>query len=995
MPIEVTTVAHGAAAFDALAAAVRAAKDGDPLRPVAVVVPTNTAGVTARRAIGRRGGAAAVEVLTVYRLAELLGAPTLLAEGRRPVSTPVVDLAVRQLLARSPGLYAGVATHPSTIVALRDLYREIRMAGTEGFTRLGRTERGREPARVVGELARVLTPDWYDEADLLVSATERAATGLAQRLTRLVVHLPERLSPLAERLLRAVGAAGRIQLVVGLTGEPAADDPVTSLVERLTGAPCPPPAVPIPGPAGTVEVVSTTDADDEVRLATRAVVDAARRGTRFDRMAVVWPADRPYARLVEHHLTAAGVPWNGRPGAHVSERMVPRLLAELLELDRRGVRRAELMNLLGEIPARRPDGHPVPVTAWERLTRRAGVIRDSDWDVRLPAYVGERQRDGRWVDDDAAEQVGRFVTELRQALGDPGERRTWTGWRDWTEALLDHWLGKGYLAGLTGDEREAWEAAQRILDRLADLDTLGGQAVTRAELRATFVAELEVVPPRRGAVGDGVHVGTLGGAAGLDVDMAVVLGAREGLLPPIPAADPLLGEAERRAAGLPTSEERTALVHHHLLAVVGPTPRVTITVPRGDLRAASLHHPSRWIAGIGTRRDIDSHAHGLATVEFPVSAAEHRARQLWVLARAGGDIRDHPAHHDDVVLRRAVAMLDARAGVGMTEYDGDLSSRPTPPFIGPVSPTAIEQWVKCPHAYFVAHVLGVYEVEEPADIITVSALERGRAIHDAIDRLQQAVLRGDVAPPGPDGWTPAHQALLHELAEDVADDLEARGVAGRAATWATARPLIIEELGRWIEVDRQHWGDRRLLLSEQHFGGPDETPVDIELPDGRRLAFVGAIDRVVELPDGTLLVTDHKTSKVEDLDQVATDPTVGGTRFQLPVYAAAARALLGRPEAPVRAEFAFFSRGRFARHGVTFGDATWAQVRADLAQVVAGIDAGVFPSRPKAPGFQRWVDCACCDPDGLGTAERFAEWERTRTDPRLPRWFPTETPLTA
>ena len=137
MPITITTTAHGAPALDALAAAVRAAKGGDPLAPVAVIVPTNTAGVMARRALGRRGGAAAIDVLTLYRVAELLGAPSLHAEGRNPVSTPVVDLAVKRVIHDTPGLYAGVNHHPSTVVALRDLYRELRIAGPGVADRAG------------------------------------------------------------------------------------------------------------------------------------------------------------------------------------------------------------------------------------------------------------------------------------------------------------------------------------------------------------------------------------------------------------------------------------------------------------------------------------------------------------------------------------------------------------------------------------------------------------------------------------------------------------------------------------------------------------------------------------------------------------------------------------------------------------------------------------------------------------------------------------------
>ena len=102
VPIEVTATAYGPATFDALAAAVRRVKHGDPLVPMSVIVPTNTAGVMARRALGRRGGATAIDVLTLFRAAEVLGSPTLLARGRKPVSTPVVDLAVKQVLARSP-----------------------------------------------------------------------------------------------------------------------------------------------------------------------------------------------------------------------------------------------------------------------------------------------------------------------------------------------------------------------------------------------------------------------------------------------------------------------------------------------------------------------------------------------------------------------------------------------------------------------------------------------------------------------------------------------------------------------------------------------------------------------------------------------------------------------------------------------------------------------------------------------------------------------------
>src|SRR5690606_24532234 len=101
----------------ALRDAVSAAKAGDALAPVTVVVPTNHVGVTARRllASGALGGVAsggtgvaAVGFVTAYRLAELLGAASLAAAGRRPVSTPVIAAALRRALADDPGIFAPV-----------------------------------------------------------------------------------------------------------------------------------------------------------------------------------------------------------------------------------------------------------------------------------------------------------------------------------------------------------------------------------------------------------------------------------------------------------------------------------------------------------------------------------------------------------------------------------------------------------------------------------------------------------------------------------------------------------------------------------------------------------------------------------------------------------------------------------------------------------------------------------------------------------------------
>ena len=248
------------------------------------------------------------------------------------------------------------------------------------------------------------------------------------------------------------------------------------------------------------------------------------------------------------------------------------------------------------------------------------------------------------------------------------------------------------------------------------------------------------------------------------------------------------------------------------------------------------------------------------------------------------------------------------------------------------------------------------------------------------------MLSGRLEPPGPDGWTDEHLAALLRAGADVADLLEARGRTGREAFWANARKELLAALDGWLRFDAEHLrGGRRAGVRAAL--RRRRARAASAIAGGRTIGFHGSIDRVDELPDGTLVVVDHKTGKRDALAKLsADDPTLGGTRFQLPVYAAAARAVLGRPDAPVEAAYTFF-RPSFGRVPLVIDDAVSQRVADELARVVDGIEAGLFPARAERPGWRMFPGCWYCEPDGLGTATRWAEWERKRHDPLLAPWF--------
>ncbi len=89
----------------------------------------------------------------------------------------------------------------------------------------------------------------------------------------------------------------------------------------------------------------------------------------------------------------------------------------------------------------------------------------------------------------------------------------------------------------------------------------------------------------------------------------------------------------------------------------------------------------------------------------------------------------------------------------------------------------------------------------------------------------------------------------------------------------------------------------------------------------------------------------------------------------------------------VRAEYSFFAAGKYKRVGYTFTPEIWAEVGRWLDHVVDGIESGLYPPKPERPTWRSFAPCAYCEPDKLGTAERWSEWDRKRHDPRLQRWF--------
>lgn len=1011
--------AFGRAARTALEGLVGAAKGDDPLQPVTVVVPSNYAGLSLRRHGAHFGAAGApglvnVRFLALNRVAELLGAPFLAEPDRVPLTPEARHEAARVALADSPGVFAPVVGHPSTVRALVAAFADLRLADDATLDRLA--EAGPRAASVVAcyRRFRVLAAATYDDEDQLEAAAALVAEhGVPADLGALVLFCPERLSPGAHRLVASFAAHAFIGAVVGLTGDDAADAPARALAAVLA---------PYLGPAEDAgpavlrladRVVSAPDPESEVREVVRALVERVDAGGTLHDVAVAWRVDEPHARLLHERLGEAGIPVYGPSTRRLADTVTGRTLMGLLDITDRDLRRDDVIALLAGTSIREvPGGAPAPVVRWDRLTRDAGIIAGApQWADRLARRRAELVIDA--ADADRLERkvgeidgLARFVAELAERA--TASLTTWAEWCKWATGLVDRYLGE---PPRSWPEAEV-DAHHHVLDRLAALGALSSAApVDRATFRAALAEELDRSIGHVGRFSVGVLLCPLRSLRGTDFDTVFVVGAAEGHLPPPPRDDPLLPDRERAVTGGQVELRATSAAREradYLAALAGARTECALTWSRADPVGQRLLLPSRWVvetvraltgSAISARElaeatpgavpgllVIESFAAGVARPAPAISLGELELKVLDHARAAGSDPGRHALAAANPTLAHGFRAVRARSEARFTEFDGVVGPRPglLPNPDRPLSPSRIEAWAQCPFRYFLANLLRLRRREAPEEIDTIDPRTRGSLVHKVLeDFVDETPDR--TAPDQP--WSPAERARARAIAEEQCDAAERAGKTGRPLLWQLERARILREVSRTLDADERIRAERGLVTlgTEIHFGSGPEDPLPaltLELP-GAAVTFRGTIDRIdaAPEPDGVVTVYDYKTGSTTGYNDLDDDPVAQGTKVQLAIYALATERAF--PGHPVHAAYWHTAQpaGKELR-GFALDEAGPRALEV-LSTVAGGVAAGTFPaySGKENPFFGSFDECGFCDFDHLCSPDRERSFEAKRRDP--------------
>ena len=1017
---------------------IRSAKNGDPLAPVTVVSPSRYASLSLRHNLGRQGFAN-VKFIELPMLAELLGAAAL--AGRHPLTGVLQSILLRQVLEQDDGLLAPVRGHPSTQDSLQSSFGELRRL--DGKVRARLEVRGGVPgevARLYREHRMAASEEWYDVEDLAVAAADAVRQDAAPALVdlgQIVFYLPRRVSPAQTTLIEALAEQGRCAMVLGLTGDEAADGPAREMARALA------PVLGDPHQAGEggdglsvlpgdAHIHVSPSTHEELRWAIRGIAEeATRNGTPFHRMAILYRMENPYGSLVRDELQLASLPMAGPGRDSLADTGVGRTLMGLLELSDGGFTRIDVMSWITGCPVRPPGaGHSgFNPSRWDSLARRAGIVGGLDqWRDRLQGHAQKlvedaerRETDGEITEARAyrmREEAGTagailtFVEKLAVDVSPPAAGSSWTAYCDWAGRLLEEYLSPGIPDSGTGLR----ERIDRMLDELRGADRVR-PSTTFQEFRSSVYDALRAVVGHLGATGQGIFVSPFAAAVGMSFDVVWLVGMIEGGTPPSLAPDPLLPEQVwREAGGPPRMDERIARERYDYLSAVASAPRRFLSYPMADAASQRQAHPSRWLLEQASALEGRTvHTSGLARLggrpwlsvdvsaqralaDLPDSSLaddhDYYLNRLVRWRNSGQRMGAHPlAGHG--TLSRANRLGRSRYTIRLTEFDGNLTSVAGEDRFArgleraPVSPTSLESWAACPFRYFLGNVLRLSALEAPEETAVISALERGSLIHGILERFVVETEAAGTAPGPGAPWDEEGYRGLMEFAERAFAEAEARGVTGMPLLWDLAKQDIRQDLATFLEEDarlRTTNGTQR-VMPEARFGPGSETPQVTDEVTG--LSFRGIIDRLdVSAGGDSALVIDYKTGSSYSYGNLDKDPIDRGKRLQLGVYSLAARQLVPGA-ALVRAAYWFTTnRGRFRFFPPAYfnidDDKTAERFRYGVSAIVEGIRAGVFPANPGAMGDRgQPQNCRFCDFDSLCPSRRIDIWERKQGDPLL------------
>jgi ATP-dependent helicase/nuclease subunit B len=603
-----------------------------------------------------------------------------------------------------------------------------------------------------------------------------------------------------------------------------------------------------------LRLLSAISMREEVSFIAGEVKQSLLAGTLPDSILVAFPSLDEYGPLAEELFTDYGIPYNRALGRQLSTSPVTTAVVSLLSSCSEDLSGPSLLRIFSS-----------PFLKFGEAPSLAPVLARLMADRRI---TGGRHKLLTALKRSSPEAAGPDVltgplTDLFAAL-EPflsREPAPLTVWMDRLSSLLS-WSGlSGRVTLIKGPLNRNFQAYKKLAETLTSLRQAGNlfpeYSYTFSEwlflLKKTFMhARFQVPPDDEG----GVQILGMEESIGRVWKEIYLGGLMDGTFPRRLPQNIFLPEATLEALGVRTLENARLNAAGHFYRLLLSAPRVTLTWPEnvGDKPIV----PSPFLAELTPLRKA-----GLLTekenIQFSLKVEE--SRSIPELAKSLSLVGDMSGL-EEVLDSNSEGLAGISGGLDYKhgETPGSLAPQERTEF----SVTELDEYLKCPYAYYVKRLLRISPLEEVSEDIT--ALDRGSKAHAILRRFYEE-WQGPVAAGNRDKARELLAAFAHAEFGYEADTFRNRREKDHFITVMAERFLDAEEVF-WRQGFRPAYFEQKI------------ESFKLTLSTGTVVEIHGKIDRIDVDDNGNFIIVDYKTGAYP-LPVMTVEQEI----FQLPVYA--------------------------------------------------------------------------------------------------------------
>lgn len=651
------------------------------------------------------------------------------------------------------------------------------------------------------------------------------------------------------------------------------------------------------------KIISTSGTEDEVLTAAKGILQLVdSEGYSFSDIGVVARGIDDYGPLIRRVFDAHKIPFVSSAREPINRYQVTKIVHLLISLEREDYRRSDIMDILSsqfcKIRLFCPEGVEPRPDLWDVVTRSIGISKGfGEW-AKLDRYVrdgfvfhgrGEDEGSRQVVSGAQMEGLKRFVLSIREDFGRLPEKSSWGHYAELFQAFIRKYINEELFIG-------------EALFSLKELDLIRRE-VSLPEFIDTFRRRLEGESIPIGPIGEreiaGVQVLDVMAARCIPFKVLFVIGMNEKVFPRNIKEDPLLRDSARgvleRGLGYKITEKLYGYEEERLLFYLllnSARERIYLLYQRTD-EAGQTKIPSSYLAEIRRgypvpeervpRRMADKFSlseffshHLLTPKELSIRFIFEGRDPGPILSRFGMN----PALYEHGIQ---TLLQYEEMGAGLTPFDGStggiaahwlyIAQRGT-------SPTSLEDYARCPFAYFARHVLGLERLMQPELIFEIPPLDIGSICHKVLRRFYA---RGVERIPSPEEIG----RLLQEDMTAVFLEYWETNPAGYPLVWEILQERLSGLLKAMIQTDLDEMA--RSGFTPHSFEADASGCLMEDLPeDMRDISLHGVLDRIdVKEDTGQFRIIDYKFKsgkKMHNDDKNLPLSAIRGKRLQPPLY---------------------------------------------------------------------------------------------------------------